>query len=1395
MVMKFHPKNISFGSYSDEEIERNSCMEVVVPGCFDKFGHPIRGGLYDLRMGPLDLSSNCKTCNLSFLNCPGHFGHIKLSRIVLNPMFFDSLFSIVRCYCFQCKHFRITNYDRLILFCKFSLLLNGEEAEDLDRLYMVSEEEELYKIVSERIENAKKNRSEPLMESHQEVVHRFLQNAGSRRKCVRCGHSNPKIVKGAKMKVLKDLRKGNEKDEDGKDLEFLSPDAVRELMDDLFSNEADLIESIFFRRDPGMFFISNLPVIPNRFRPMIVLDGKKAENFQTLYLNDILRVSVLVTKDLSYWPELQAAILSSFDNKNISKWSRTRMVPPGHKQILERKDGLFRRNIMGKRVNFAARTVISPDPNLETREIGIPLVFAEALTFPERAASFNVDRLKKAVVNGPTYPGSLYLQDGDVMLSLAHMPDEKRYALANQLLDGKKVVWRHLVDGDVVLMNRQPTLHRPSIMAHKCRVLRKERTLRMHYANCKSYNADFDGDEMNVHFPQNYASEAESRHIVMNDSNYLVPTNGKPIRGLVQDHIVIVTVLTMKDSFFSEEDYFTLVNAGLSDRRIVLDRPCIVKPARLYSGKQVISTILKNLGLVVNIEIETNVPKNAWREHSEERILRIREGNIVTGILDKNSLGPTFKSLIHACGEIKGFATSNDLLTYIGWVGNRYLLMYGFTIGIDDLLLDKEADKKRREVVRVKDQEAKELQRRYVEANPDFYLYADKKAYLDSVMRTEMNSVTSEIVKVSVPSGLQKSFPENNMELIIATGSKGSIVNLSQISGALGQQELEGQRVPIMASGKTLPCFAALDPSPSSGGYIYHRFLTGIDLPQYFFHCMAGREGLIDTAIKTANSGYLQRCLIKHMEEAKVEYDMSVRIGKRVIQFMYGEDGLDCTKSSYLDDAEFFKRNVLLFGKSASIVSKLEDRYKDFLSLKFRKQIDLLDDELRRFLADRYICSLADPGESVGVIAAQSVGEPSTQMTLNTFHLAGVGAKNVTLGVPRLREILITASKSIRTPLITVPIKRRVSFDITECLRRVTLKDCVKRFGVTEEIVMVSGVFQKKVKIMFELDNFVDLAGEVLDRKFLKLLGNKMKGLAKAKYTLGMSEAPKDDCKEVDENKENEGEDESDSDKESDPEGDNVCLEATTGENGDKDSEDHSTSYLEATDETDQTDDSGDTEEEEDFMNFAKKSKNVLTFEILYPSGFNEMISSVVESILPTIVVREVKGMEKASVSGSQLFVKSSSIYSLTRMIEISPGVYEDLLDILDIYNAESNDIYDVYLTLGVEAARHAIINEVVKVFDVYGISIDIRHLLLIADYMTRKGSYSPFSRHGLGADDSPIQRISFESCYSNFKTAATFHLEDKLSNPSASLTVGNPVRCGTGCFDLIHNIDFPNKV
>ena len=354
-----------------------------------------------------------------------------------------------------------------------------------------------------------------------------------------------------------------------------------------------------------------------------------------------------------------------------------------------------------------------------------------------------------------------------------------------------------------------------------------------------------------------------------------------------------------------------------------------------------------------------------------------------------------------------------------------------------------------------------------------------------------MNDATTKIIDRCIPSGLVKDFPANNISSMVLTGAKGGKINRSQIVCLLGQQELEGSRVPRMPNGKTLPSFSAFDPHPRSSGYITDRFINGLRPQDFYFHWMAGREGLIDTAVKTSRSGYLQRCLIKQLESLIVNYDMTVRDNDgSIIQFLYGEDGIDVTEMLYLNKFDFLEQNyaallkkfysdkmmsnidttsvsdtrkkrrqdkkdglkaveedpiLALYNPSRYLGSTSEKVHHDLKKFwkQYKKEISKNSEiksstkkikagTLEKLYNLKYMKSLVHPGENVGTIAAQGIGEPSTQMTLNTFHLAGHGGANVTLGIPRLREILMTASENLKTPLMILPLRKDKEFTDAE---------------------------------------------------------------------------------------------------------------------------------------------------------------------------------------------------------------------------------------------------------------------------------------------------------------------------------------------------------------------------
>ncbi|EXJ53462.1 uncharacterized protein A1O5_13330 [Cladophialophora psammophila CBS 110553] len=973
---------------------------------------------------------------------------------------------------------------------------------------------------------------------------------------------------------------------------YMTTSEVHAALTLLFDREQEVLRLLYASRpdrdpvpvSPDMFFITAVLVPPNRYRPLARQGPNQIlENQLNTVLNRIIKAAGDVQRisrelkrakvDSTVRPRnlnesLQAAIvLQETVNALIDSPAPAsgRPADQGIKQILEKKEGLFRMHMMGKRVNFAARSVISPDPNIETNEIGVPLVFAKKLTYPEPVTSHNFEQLSKAVINGTEkYPGATAIEnENGMVLSLKRKTVEQRRALAKQLMtstapgakgeNGKKV-YRHLQTGDVVIMNRQPTLHKPSMMGHRARVLTNQKTIRMHYANCNTYNADFDGDEMNMHFPQNEFARTEALQIADTDHQYLSATAGKPLRGLIQDHISMGVQFTSRDVFFDRDQYQQLLYSCLrpEDYNTVFDKiqlvqPTILKPKMLWSGKQVVTTVLKNITPErfrgINLTSKSSTSSDSWGEkmsdepgqwtvskdkivfRDTEQVVIFKDGEHLCGILDKSQLGPSAGGLVHSVHEVYGHITAGKLLSILGRLLTRFLNERAWTCGMDDLYLTNQGDNDRRQELNRAKQIGLEVSTEYVtlksseagQENPELLSRLenvlrndDQLNGLDQVYKARVKSITDNVSKACLPTGLRKPFPRNQMQAMTISGAKGSSVNANLISCNLGQQVLEGRRVPVMVSGKTLPSFRAFETDPAAGGYVSGRFLTGIKPQEYFFHAMSGREGLIDTAVKTSKSGYLQRCIVKGLEGLRTEYDISVRESSNgsIIQFLYGEDGLEVTKQKHLKEFTFLAENhhsVATLMNAEEVISRLQQsevreeqksvlkflrksKHKDPLTASFSPASHLgstselfataLNDYVKEnpngLIRDKkanpngtlgkktfqtimdlkYMKSVVDAGEAVGVVAAQSVGEPSTQMTLNTFHLAGHSAKNVTLGIPRLREIIMTASAKIMTPTMTLkPIEELNNAEgerFAKSISRLPLSHVINDMSVTE---------------------------------------------------------------------------------------------------------------------------------------------------------------------------------------------------------------------------------------------------------------------------------------------------------------------------------------------------------
>ncbi|XP_070692657.1 DNA-directed RNA polymerase I subunit RPA1 [Pempheris klunzingeri] len=1102
-----------------------------------------------------------------------------------------------------------------------------------------------------------------LVEKRSSLINDFWRVHMSPRKCPYCRSGKFTVRREHNSKLIVTLpagaQIGGSTDEDcsGGRKVYLTANTAREHIKQLWEKEGFFLKCLFSGLEegtvskegergfyPDLFFLELMVVPPCRYRPINRLGDQMFTNGQTVNMQTVMKDCGIIRKLLALiagektaqegeeleqadktflsgipgmtltdklynlWIQLQTHVNIVFDS-DMDKMMSEKY--PGIRQILEKKDGLFRKHMMGKRVDYAARSVICPDMYIGTNEIGIPMVFATKLTYPQPVTPWNVKELRQAVLNGPNvHPGaSMVINEDGRRTILSASSLAQREAVAKQLLTPcpgphkmpMKIVNRHIKNGDVLLLNRQPTLHRPSIQAHCARILPGEKVLRLHYANCKAYNADFDGDEMNAHFPQSELGRAEAYTLVSTDQQYLVPKDGKPLAGLIQDHMVSGTRMTIRGCFFTRAQYTELVYRGLTDKpgRVRLLPPAILKPQQLWTGKQVVSTLLLNVippkAVPLNLVGKSKIPSKAWIQvppraapgykpdsMCDSQVV-IRQGELLVGVLDKAHYGSSAYGLVHCCYELYGGATSGKLLSCLARLFTAYLQLYrGFTLGVEDILVRPVANRQRKKII----EKSLKIGTRALQAAfnlppnvdqaearsrwQDAHLNPDQRDFsmADHKFKEVANQVNNDINKVCMPVGLHTSFPDNNLQLMVQSGAKGSTVNTMQISCLLGQIELEGRRPPLMPSGKSLPCFQAYDPAPAAGGFVSGRFLTGIKPQEFFFHCMAGREGLVDTAVKTSRSGYLQRCVIKHLEGLVVQYDLTVRDSDgSVVQFLYGEDGLDIPKTQFLQPRQFpfIEDNYEVIKRSQGmdeVLARLDPQAADqhfaaiqrwrakreracprrgaFLLFSQKKLAKLQQTEQRtepdvhgrnaavlqliqrwhsvdetsrskysrkasrcpepclgllrpdicfgsvsenfHSITDKYLQSragvseggldahslrqlfhykwqrsLCDPGEAVGLLAAQSIGEPSTQMTLNTFHFAGRGEMNVTLGIPRLREILMVASSSIKTPMMSVPVLNnkkalKRARTLRKRLTRVCLAEVLQKVDVVETL-------------------------------------------------------------------------------------------------------------------------------------------------------------------------------------------------------------------------------------------------------------------------------------------------------------------------------------------------------
>ena len=1444
---------IQFSILSPAEIEKMSVVEITNKETYIGI-KPKIGGLFDPRMGVLEPGIICPTDGMNYIDSPGYFGHIKLVKPVFYIQYLDTIIDIMKCVCHKCG----------------KLLISKDINKDLLKL------------------NNSKRWHCVLDLCKQPNLKRCGDETTNG-----CGCLVPsKIKKDGFSNII------TEWTSDGDDTENMSLKMTPDMAINLFKKISDTdvnfmgFSSTWAR--PEWMICKNFAVPPPSVRPSVKHDAQqRSEDDLTHIIINIIKINnklkqIMEDKNIEKtesnkkiiddWVQVLQYYIATMVDNNISGASPvTQRSGRALKSITERhkgKTGRVRGNLMGKRVDFSARSVITPDPELSISELGVPLKIAKNITKPVKVQKHNIGYLYYLVKNGPNkYPGAKIIEKKNgINISLGYVDKD------NIKLEIDDIVHRHMLDGDVVLFNRQPTLHRMSMMAHIVKVMYVGDTFRLNVAVTKPYNADFDGDEMNLHMPQNDEAESELKYLANIPNNIISPGNNKPIIGIFQDSLIGSFLYTRSGIKFTKKEAMNLlIKTNVYNLVKLFDND-----ERVYTNFDILSEIIPNISL----KYKTDLYKDTEEENTSNRVLEIINGVIKRGQLDKGVLGSASKGLIHRIKKDYDSEICKDFIDNLQSIITEYMKKTGFSVGISDLIANEETNNKIEEVILNKKNEVSKLidqihlgilENKTGKSNVEFF-------------ETKVNDILNKASMEAGNIGINSLHKNNRFVSIVTSGSKGNNLNISQMISCLGQQNIDGKRIPYGYTNRTLPHFKQYDDSPRARGFVESSFIGGLQPDELFFHAMGGRVGLIDTAVKTSTTGYIQRRLIKGMEDLQSLYDLTVRNNKnKIIQFNYGGTNLDTTmieslkfellnmnlsdiyeRYSYDIVNKLFSSNKNTKSKSISVhlkliyerksLSKFKEQKKD-LANKSKKEIEyliksrntminniytyvteekihipinfknLIDHTRNAFnitaysLADItpmevyeitekyykkienlfkpcelikivytfymnpfillhinklnkdaiiFMCekivniykkSIINSGEMVGMVSAQSIGEPTTQMTLNTFHFAGVSSKsNVTRGVPRIEEIL-SLTKKLKNPSLTIYLKEEDNTDFNKAYKIASkieyskFIDIINKAEIYYEPSDLNSLISDDDKLMKEYIEFTDILKDAYDEE-VKDDDEEASDFDDINNWIIRLEL--DETQMLDMNLTNEDI--------------HYTLKNHYGNDIICFYEDYNTSNkiifrirL------------------NNLQNHIKK-KDIFTQE-----DYIYYIKTFLDKILNESIIRGIKDISKVNLRKINKYKKyntETGDYDETD-INVLDTIGSNLVDVLaldyiDTSKTFSNDILEMYEVLGIEAARKCLFNEILEVMNFDGTYINHHHIHLLCDRMTCNKKLVSIFRHGINKDDiGPIAKASFEETSEMFLQAAKHGELDNMKGVSANIMCGQEGYYGTSAFQL----------
>jgi len=1047
---------IQFSILSPEEIRKGSVAEITNRDTYVN-NKPIIGGLFDPRLGVLEPGLICPTDGLDYIQTPGYFGHINLARPVFYIQYLNVIIKILRCVCIKCS----------------KLLISKDKYKEFIDLLADNRWNKIFSIASK------------------------IKRCGE---CTDngCGYKQPAKIKKENLATLIaewDNVEGVSPEESNKISIKLTPEKVIKIFRRISDDDIAFMGFSPLWSRPDWMVCQVLAIPPPAVRPSIKHDSQqRSEDDITHIIVNIIKANKTLQEKIAQnadggiiddWTTvLQYYIATLVDNKIPGVAAVAQRSGRPLKSIKERlngKSGRVRGNLMGKRVDYSARSVITPDPQLSIRELGVPLKIAKNLTKPVIVNDKNKNYLLKLVRNGPDiYPGAKILEkkNGE-NISLRYIDKE-----SIKLQNGDKV-HRHMLNGDNILFNRQPTLHKMSMMSHVTKIMPEGDTFRMNVGDTKPYNADFDGDEMNLHLPQDDESEIELAMLAAIPYQIISPANNKSIIGIFQDSLLGCYLFTNNKK---KLDMRFAMNLLMGINKVDINK--LLKSGDEVTNFDIISQILPPISL----EYKTKRFNDDETYATSNNVLDIKNGKYLRGHIEKGILGDGSKGLIQRINNDYGNVASADFIDNIQNVVTEYMKYNSYSVGISDLISDDATDTAIYDVILEK---KKNVQNLIDETHLGIFENKTGKSN-EQEFETKVNNILNQASLEAGKIGRSSLDKDNRFVIMVNAGSKGSDLNIAQMISCLGQQNVDGKRIPYGYENRTLPHYNKFDDSPSARGFIENSFIGGLTPTELFFHAMGGRVGLIDTAVKTSQTGYISRRLIKSLEDLMVHYDMTVRNNKnKIIQFSYGDDCFDPIKvefqtiplvqMSFEDIYNYFqisynvkdsatldiftKETQKKYKQQKSALNEKNKFYIDYMKLEkvriidhvFKKlhnkqvhlpvafsyiianivgqfelnmnsQVDISPLEayqmieetyeylesysyikpnslfkvlyyfyltpkqlliIKRFnkkaltylldtIVKQYKQAIVNPGEMVGIIAAQSIGEPTTQLTLNS---------------------------------------------------------------------------------------------------------------------------------------------------------------------------------------------------------------------------------------------------------------------------------------------------------------------------------------------------------------------------------------------------------------------------